>query len=200
MAEGANRAPRVRQPAAVVPGEPPDLFPRDPRALECLLHSAHAHCDLFHRLREYRISRLLTKLLHRLRAHHQLPLLHEDGRFGTQPPAQAGDAAAEPDEEEEGGYWYGSSGGVASQRPQSCAVCAVCQEVVRRLYVPCWVCGHGCHMACFRRWFTSPDAKCPTIGCDCLCLERRSLYGGRGALGEEVEQLQTVFERQAGLS
>jgi len=136
-----------------------DLIPRDMPTLERLLHSAYAHCDLLHRLGEFRTSRVLAKLLHKLRDWHELPLLDAAGKFGF---------------EEDGEDKPASTGRpVSGTLGSSVAVCFVCCERVRTLYVPCWLCGHGSHIACFRKWFTSPEQKCPAIGCDCRCMYLR---------------------------
>merc|ERR1711879_545623 len=74
------KKPRVRD----VPQEedPLQLIPRDPSTLQRLLYSAHAHCDLSHRLGEFRVSRALARLLHSLKAYHRLPLLDTGRLFG----------------------------------------------------------------------------------------------------------------------
>merc|ERR1712194_725947 len=63
--------------------QPTDLVPRDAPTLEKLLHSAHAHCDLFHRLGEFCASRAVAKLIRVLDGYHELPLLETDRKFGS---------------------------------------------------------------------------------------------------------------------
>merc|ERR1712196_524116 len=63
---------------------------------------------------------------------------------------------------------WADSGAAATTTQPTRAQCARCCEPVRTLYMPCLSCGHGFHISCFRLWFTSPNQKCPAIGCDCL--------------------------------
>eukprot|EP00397_Hematodinium_sp_SG-2012_P003495 GEMP01003503.1.p1 GENE.GEMP01003503.1~~GEMP01003503.1.p1 ORF type:complete len:1074 (+),score=246.47 GEMP01003503.1:224-3445(+) len=63
-----------------------NLFPKETYALGVLVHSAHAHCDLFLRFGEFVKSRLLAKLLYLLRTRHCLPILATEqscGKFFT---------------------------------------------------------------------------------------------------------------------
>jgi hypothetical protein len=145
--------------------QPVDLVPRDAPTLERLLHSAHAHCDLLHRLDLFCASRSVAKLLHVLRAYHELPLLEVERKFGSytsSPPP--GVPVSSVFEDEPMAEWEERE----VQVPPA-PVCAVCWQRVRGLYMPCCWCGHGSHMACFRQWFTTADQKCPTIGCECRC-------------------------------
>jgi len=66
-----------------------DLVPRDTPTLERLVYSAHAHCDLLHRLGQFCASRALAKVLHKLREYHELPLLEAEGKFGSHGAARA---------------------------------------------------------------------------------------------------------------
>lgn len=169
------------------PGEEASLVPKDSATLERLLHSAHAHCDLLHSLQQFNGSRALAKLLHKLSAHHELPLLDSDKerRFGAARPSQP-----LPPSETENHLGPGGCGNMADGSKTNQVVedqagrlppvsCAVCGLRVRTLYAPCWSCGHGFHVSCFRRWFNSSDLgqNCPAIGCDCCCLQHVPLPG-----------------------
>lgn len=147
-----------------------DLIPKDPSTLECVIHSVHAHCDILHRFGEVHASRLLAKLLYDLRDFHTLPLLNVDAkitqeRLETEPITPLSFATS---------IRSNSMRMVPMPVERDSVVevtCSVCCEKVRSLYLPCFCCDHGFHVACFRRWFTDMET-CPVIGCECRCKEQ----------------------------
>eukprot|EP00931_Biecheleriopsis_adriatica_P120699 TRINITY_DN95805_c0_g1_i1.p1 TRINITY_DN95805_c0_g1~~TRINITY_DN95805_c0_g1_i1.p1 ORF type:complete len:1084 (-),score=186.15 TRINITY_DN95805_c0_g1_i1:105-3356(-) len=164
-----------------------DLLPKDPSSLDRLLHSAHAQCDLLHRLEKFSMSRCFAKLLERLSKYHELPL-HEakdENKFGRLTPLPVASSSALALYPTSSGSELQSLDADSRASPTSepslppfsepadsgQPICAVCCKRVSGLYTPCWSCGHGFHMPCFRRWFTASDQKCPAIGCECKCLE-----------------------------
>lgn len=140
--------------------EPGDgLLPRDSRAVACLLHSAHAHCALFHRIGELHMSRALAKLLYHYRGYHTLPQLGECGLFGKVRVHRSSSTDTEWDQDD-------SQEAAANGLP----VCCVCSVVVRTLFTQCLACGHKAHMSCVKSWFDESSGRsCPAPGCECLC-------------------------------
>lgn len=169
---GAGKELRILHTAAA--GAADDLLPRDDGTLDCLVHSAHAHCDLLHRLGEYHASRALAKLLHRLRYHHHLPVLEASGPFQASPHDRSprdrslgSDSFSMPALDESGPF---------QEAPADTAtICRVCREPARTLFTSCWSCGHGFHIKCFRKWFDTPEKRCPSIGCECQCVLLRPI-------------------------
>lgn len=177
---------------------PQDLLPRDEQTLGRLLHSAHAHCSFMHSLGEFAASRALAKLLHKLGPYHNLPLLNAGGSRFAVPEAQleaAGVVAALGQQLQQPSLLKSPTFGVReavrevqhqgtaaaeSRRPNILGgrtpfmVCGVCCLRVQTLCTPCWHCNHGFHLKCYRAWFSSLERKCPTIGCECRCLQHRS--------------------------
>lgn len=188
----AVAAPRQLRISPTAPaGAADDLLPRDDGTLDCLVHSAHAHCDLLHRLGEFHASRALAKLLHRLRGHHHLPVLEASGpcAFSSQPRGLAHGAPGTADRspafttvvsgsfsmpalDESGPF---EEPGTSSGDAASAVCCSVCREPARTLSTTCWSCGHSFHIKCFRTWFDSPERQCPSIGCQCQCVKLRPI-------------------------
>lgn len=152
----------------------PPLIPHDVPSMQRLLYSAHAHCDLFHRLGEFRASRALARLLKDLRVAHELPLLNVDGMFGEfslESVEAESKAPMSPTMDSTQDMALLGFDGESQKRTKRLGVhCVVCCERVRTLYMPCLSCGHGFHISCFREWFATPDQKCPSIGCECCCV------------------------------
>eukprot|EP00928_Gymnodinium_smaydae_P058107 TRINITY_DN4132_c0_g1_i1.p1 TRINITY_DN4132_c0_g1~~TRINITY_DN4132_c0_g1_i1.p1 ORF type:complete len:1048 (-),score=146.39 TRINITY_DN4132_c0_g1_i1:248-3391(-) len=145
---------------------PVNLIPKDFKTLEMLLHSVYAHCFHAHRLRCFGAFRFLIKLLHSLRDWHDMPILD----VGTadfwkwrcpaereiELPAELSAVASSS-----------SPAGHALRR--ELPICAVCDLKVHKLYMPCYLCGHGFHIGCFKSWFSDRLQKCPQVGCECRC-------------------------------
>mmetsp|Transcript_52465 Transcript_52465/g.170399 ORF Transcript_52465/g.170399 Transcript_52465/m.170399 type:complete len:1092 (+) Transcript_52465:54-3329(+) len=169
-----------------------ELVSQDEHTLVRLLHSAHAHCDLMHRLGQFCAARALAKLLQRFRSYHELPLLDVgEARFGPPPIPCAAEGSVGPQRSPpvlqrqsfalgrsspvlEAAYDLAQAGEAGRLSSGSAGVCGLCRMRVQSLYTPCWSCSHGFHVSCFRQWFTGANQKCPCIGCECRCLQHRS--------------------------
>merc|ERR1712137_135764 len=176
---GRSPAPSCRKAILHTPFDsgPIDLFPRSTGTLKILLYSLHVHSDLLLRVGLTSASRTLIKVMSRFDGLHSLPLLNVDARFGhwgisrhpsSRPTPRAGNGFPALCES-------GEDGTVLEAKGCKAAICAVCIEQVRTLYIPCGWCGHGYHIACFRQRFASSDQKCPALGCECRCLQMRPI-------------------------
>jgi len=162
--------------------EPLDLVPRDAQTLDRLVFSAHAHCDLLHRLGQFCASRALVTVLHKVQKYHELPLLNVESRYGghsilplesnmvataTFPEYSTSDWGSTPNKFSARGSSH-PKGGMGGPRQ----FCAVCGQRIQRLCVMCSNCGHGFHVSCLRQLFSPAlpaNRTCPMIGCECRC-------------------------------